>query len=173
MMHDRKEPGQKVVVVSQVLAADINIGYEEIVNTMVKGFNGKPVNNLKQLAKMVETCKEEYLRFELDHEILVVLKTKDALKETREILKVHAPQRQVRGSAVRRRETRARRARDDTNDARANDVCARGALHKDRPASPATAVVDYQYRDFPTRIRYFHASPRKPQSLIRTEAAPV
>ena len=90
MMHDYvKEPGQKVVVVSQVLAADINIGYEEIVNTMVKGFNGKPVNNLKQLAKMVEACKEEYLRFELDHEILVVLKTKDALKETREILKVH------------------------------------------------------------------------------------
>ena len=90
MMHDMvKEPGQNVVVVSQVLAADINIGYEEIVNTMVKGFNGKPVNNLKQLAKMVEACKEEYLRFELDHEILVVLKTKDALKETKEILKVH------------------------------------------------------------------------------------
>ena len=83
-----KEPGQKVVVVSQVLAADINIGYEEIVNTMVKGFNGKPVNNLKQLAKMVEACKEEYLRFELDHEILVVLKTKDGeLKETKGILK--------------------------------------------------------------------------------------
>ena len=90
MMHDMvKEPGQNVVVVSQVLAADINIGYEDIVNTMVRGFNGKPVNNLKQLAKMVEACKEEYLRFELDHEILVVLKTKDALKETKEILKVH------------------------------------------------------------------------------------
>ena len=137
MMHDMvKEPGQNVVVVSQVLAADINIGYEEIVNTMVKGFNGKPVNNLKQLAKMVEACKEEYLRFELDHEILVVLKTKDALKETKEILEsaLH-PKRQVRGSAVRRRETHARGAfRDDTNDARANDVCARGALHKDRPA---------------------------------------
>ena len=90
MMHDMvKEPGQNVVVVSQVLAADINIGYEDIVNTMVRGFNGKPVNNLKQLAKMVEACKEEYLRFELDHEILVVLKTKEALKETKEILKVH------------------------------------------------------------------------------------
>ena len=98
-----------MVVVSQVLAADINIGYEEIVNTMVKGFNGKPVNNLKQLAKMVEACKEEYLRFELDHEILVVLKTKDALKETKE--NPHSalhPKRQVRGSAVRRRETHAR-----------------------------------------------------------------
>ena len=93
MMHDMvKEPGQNVVVVSQVLAADINIGYEEIVNTMVKGFNGKPVNNLKQLAKMVEACKEEYLRFELDHEILVVLKTKDALKETRKSSRCTASQ---------------------------------------------------------------------------------
>ena len=35
-----EEEGQNVVVVGQVLAADINIGYEDIVNTMVKGFNG-------------------------------------------------------------------------------------------------------------------------------------
>ena len=37
----------------------------DIVNTMVKGFNGRPVNNLSEMARMVEACKQEYLRFEL------------------------------------------------------------------------------------------------------------
>lgn len=82
--------------------ADINIGYEEIVNTQVDmsnvsyfcfpcwtlitliyfiihclllsvflkvvGFNGKPVKNLKSLAAMVESCDDEYLKFDLDYE---------------------------------------------------------------------------------------------------------
>ena len=37
MMHEQaQEPYQRVVVLGQVLAADINIGYEDIVNTRVK-----------------------------------------------------------------------------------------------------------------------------------------
>ena len=36
MMHEQaQEPHQRVVVLGQVLAADINIGYEDIVNTRV------------------------------------------------------------------------------------------------------------------------------------------
>lgn len=36
MMHEQAgEPNQRVVVLGQVLAADINIGYEDIVNTRV------------------------------------------------------------------------------------------------------------------------------------------
>ncbi|CAA6670070.1 unnamed protein product [Spirodela intermedia] len=54
---------EQLVVVSQVLVADINIGYEEIVNTQVLSFNGKPVKNLKGLATLVENCNEEFLQF--------------------------------------------------------------------------------------------------------------
>ena len=37
MMHEQAgEPNQRVVVLGQVLAADINIGYEDIVNTRVR-----------------------------------------------------------------------------------------------------------------------------------------
>ncbi|KAI3409379.1 XPGI domain-containing protein [Psidium guajava] len=53
---------EQLVVVSQVLVADINIGYEDIVNTQVLAFNGEPVKNLKSLANMVESCEDEYLR---------------------------------------------------------------------------------------------------------------
>ena len=56
---------------------------------MVKGFNGVAVNDLKQLAWMVETCGEEFLRFQLEHDLLVVLKRTLAQKETKNILKTH------------------------------------------------------------------------------------
>ncbi|XP_010254417.1 PREDICTED: protease Do-like 9 isoform X2 [Nelumbo nucifera] len=59
---------EQLVVVSQVLVADINIGYEDIVNTQVLAFNGKPVKNLKSLASMVENCDDEFLKFELEYQ---------------------------------------------------------------------------------------------------------
>lgn len=89
-MHGQvQQEGQNVVVLGHVLAADINVGYEDIVNTVVKGFNNKPVNDLKQLAKMVESCSEQYLRFELEHDLLVVLQTKKAHAATKDILRTH------------------------------------------------------------------------------------
>ncbi|KAF8729489.1 hypothetical protein HU200_017427 [Digitaria exilis] len=64
-----ESPDEQLVVVSQVLVADINIGYEEIVNTQVLAFNGQPVKNLKNL--------------------IVVLETKTAKAATQDILTTH------------------------------------------------------------------------------------
>ena len=90
MMHEHKEEvGDQVVVVSQVLSADINIGYEDIVNIIVTGVNGNPVRNLKSLVDMIETCKDEYLELQLDQNQLVVLDYKEALKSTAAILETH------------------------------------------------------------------------------------
>ncbi|GAA0184038.1 hypothetical protein LIER_31350 [Lithospermum erythrorhizon] len=80
---------EQLVVVSQVLVADINIGYEEIVNTQVIAFNGKPLKNLKSLARMVESCDEEFLKFDLEYEQIVVLRTKTAKAATKDILTMH------------------------------------------------------------------------------------
>ncbi|KAJ4839161.1 Protease Do-like 9, partial [Turnera subulata] len=80
---------EQLIVVSQVLVADINIGYEEIVNTQVLAFNGKPVRNLKNLADMVENCSEKFLKFELDYDQIVVLKTETAKAATLDILETH------------------------------------------------------------------------------------
>ncbi|GMJ04232.1 degradation of periplasmic proteins 9, DegP protease 9 [Hibiscus trionum] len=80
---------EQLVVVSQVLVADINIGYEEIVNTQVLAFNGKPIRNLKNLANMVDSCKDKYLRFDLEYQQIVVLKTKAAKAATLDILTTH------------------------------------------------------------------------------------
>ncbi|KAM5581580.1 protease Do-like 9 [Rosa sericea] len=80
---------EQLVVVSQVLVADINIGYEDIVNNQVLDFNGKPVKNLKSLAKMVENCDDEYLEFSLEYNQMVVLQTKTAKAATLDILTTH------------------------------------------------------------------------------------
>lgn len=84
-----QSPDEQLVVVSQVLVADINIGYEEIVNTQVLAFNGKPVKNLKSLATMVESCEDEFLKFDLDYQQIVVLRTKTAKEATLDILATH------------------------------------------------------------------------------------
>ncbi|KAH6798987.1 DegP protease 9 [Perilla frutescens var. frutescens] len=80
---------EQIVVVSQVLVADINIGYEDIVNTQVLAFNGQPVKNLKSLASMVESCNDEYLKFDLEYQQIVVLQTKNAKAATLDILSTH------------------------------------------------------------------------------------
>ncbi|MED6106034.1 Protease Do-like 9 [Stylosanthes scabra] len=84
-----QSPDEQLVVVSQVLVADINIGYEEIVNTQVLAFNGKPVKNLKSLANMVDSCNDEFLKFNLDYDQIVVLRTKTAKAATLDILSTH------------------------------------------------------------------------------------
>ncbi|KAL5211421.1 hypothetical protein ABZP36_022268 [Zizania latifolia] len=84
-----QSPDEQLVVVSQVLVADINIGYEEIVNTQVLAFNGQPVKNLKNLVTMVENCKDEFLKFDLEYDQIVVLETKTAKAATQDILTTH------------------------------------------------------------------------------------
>ncbi|PIN18790.1 Serine protease [Handroanthus impetiginosus] len=84
-----QSPDEQIVVVSQVLAADINFGYEDIANTQVLAFNGQPVKNLKGLAIMVESCNDEYLKFDLEFQQIVVLRTETAKAATSDILATH------------------------------------------------------------------------------------
>ncbi|GJN22243.1 hypothetical protein PR202_gb09795 [Eleusine coracana subsp. coracana] len=89
-LHSMAEsPDEQLVVVSQVLVADINIGYEDIVNTQVLAFNGQPVKNLKNLVTMVENCKDEFLKFDLEYDQIVVLETETAKAATQDILTTH------------------------------------------------------------------------------------
>jgi len=80
---------QQVVVLSQVLASEVNIGYEDIINTQVISLNGRKVNNLKDLVVMVEHCGDEYLNFDLDYNQKVVLHAARSKQATRDILATH------------------------------------------------------------------------------------
>ena len=58
-----------MVVLSQVLACDATLGFEDSFDLQLKLFNGTPVRNLRHLATLVQACTEPYMRFDLDHEV--------------------------------------------------------------------------------------------------------
>ena len=90
MIHDMADfADQQVVVVSQVLAAEVNLGYEEVMNSVVNSVNKVPLRNLAHLASMVEECHEEYLWLELDFQDTLVLHTETAREATRDIMATH------------------------------------------------------------------------------------
>ncbi|CAK0742846.1 hypothetical protein CVIRNUC_001425 [Coccomyxa viridis] len=81
---------QEIVVLSQVLACDATLGYEEIHNTQVLHFNSTRIRNLAHLAQLTTACTQPFMRFDLDLDEVVVLDTKTALKATEEILAMHS-----------------------------------------------------------------------------------
>ncbi|KAJ0771411.1 putative peptidase Do [Helianthus annuus] len=84
-----QKPGQELVILSQVLMDDINVGYERLAELQVKKVNGIEINNLKHMCQLVEDCKEDNVRFDLDDERVIVLNYSRAKTATSHILKRH------------------------------------------------------------------------------------
>ncbi|XP_059652882.1 protease Do-like 9 isoform X2 [Cornus florida] len=75
---------------SEVLSAEVNFLYEDIGDIKcdkVLAFNGKPVENLKHLANMVESCDEKFFKFMLEGNKKVVLEARAARNSTPDILR--------------------------------------------------------------------------------------
>ncbi|KAI3809338.1 hypothetical protein L1987_25310 [Smallanthus sonchifolius] len=84
-----QKPGQELVILSQVLMDDINVGFERLADLQVKKVNGIEINSLKHMCQLVEDCKEDNLRFDLDDERVIVLNYSRARTATSHILKRH------------------------------------------------------------------------------------
>ncbi|KAJ7513566.1 hypothetical protein O6H91_23G004800 [Diphasiastrum complanatum] len=80
---------EQLVVISEILAANINIGYGDIKHTQVLAFNGTPIYNLKHLATLVDSCAKEFLKFKLQHQRMLVLQTAAAKMSTHDILETY------------------------------------------------------------------------------------
>ncbi|KAK1357019.1 protease Do-like 2, chloroplastic [Heracleum sosnowskyi] len=65
--------GEQIVVLSQVLANEVNIGYEDMSNEQVLKFNGTRIKNIHHLTHLVDSCKDKYLVFEFEDNYLVIL----------------------------------------------------------------------------------------------------
>ncbi|GIL64530.1 hypothetical protein Vafri_18424 [Volvox africanus] len=90
MMHGMaSHADEQVVVLSQVLASDVNTGYEDICNTQVVALNNAPIKNLADLAAKVDACTDSFLCLDLDYNQKVVLDTAKAKAATPDILAVH------------------------------------------------------------------------------------
>ncbi|KAF0925643.1 hypothetical protein E2562_017218 [Oryza meyeriana var. granulata] len=82
--------GEQIVIVSQVLAHEVNIGYEHMGNQQVIKLNGTMVKNIHHLAHLVDNCKDKFLTFEFEDDFLVVLDQEEATTASSYILKEHA-----------------------------------------------------------------------------------
>lgn len=82
--------GEQIVIVSQVLAHEVNIGYEHMGNQQVIKLNGTVVKNIHHLAHLVDNCKDKFLTFEFEDDFLVVLDREEATTASSDILKEHA-----------------------------------------------------------------------------------
>jgi hypothetical protein len=81
--------GQQVVLLSQVLAADVNTGYDELSNLQLLTFNDLPISSLAALAAAVAACTDPFFRFGLDSGETVVLDAAKARQATPAILATH------------------------------------------------------------------------------------
>lgn len=85
----KKTPDHQVVVLSQVLNAEVNVGYEYLGNLVLYKFNGQDITNLAHLAKLVRGTQEEYFRFDLENHEVVVVSRRRAQESENEILETH------------------------------------------------------------------------------------
>jgi S1-C subfamily serine protease len=98
----RASPGEQVVVLSQVLACDEALGYEDLCNVQVLRCNGVAVHNLAHLASLVAAADvgsggdggdkngRSFLRFDLEYDEVVVLDAGRARAATEAILAQHS-----------------------------------------------------------------------------------
>ncbi|RAL38211.1 hypothetical protein DM860_017416 [Cuscuta australis] len=78
---------EQIVVLSQVLANEVNIGYEDISNEQILKLNGIRIKNIHHLAHLLDSCEDKYLVFEFADNFLVVLERVAALAASASILK--------------------------------------------------------------------------------------
>ncbi|KAK9820002.1 hypothetical protein WJX72_005011 [[Myrmecia] bisecta] len=86
----RQSEDEQVVILSQVLACDATLGYEDLFNVHIRKFNGMPIKNLRHLAQLVIDCKDKWMRFDMDYEEVVILDTEIANAATQAILEAHS-----------------------------------------------------------------------------------
>lgn len=85
----REFPGQEVVVVLGVLATDLNEGYQSLRWNRIKTVNGKDVKNLADLISQVESQSGEFVRFETEEGLQLVIDRAKAAARKDSLLKLY------------------------------------------------------------------------------------
>lgn len=90
VMNQRAEfPDEKIVVLTQLLAHDLTVGYEDLENALLYTVNDVRVRNLRHVMEIIDGCTEGNLRFGLQNNLVLILKVEAAKKATAEVLEQH------------------------------------------------------------------------------------
>ena len=85
----RTAPDEEVVLLFQILSAELNYGYKGT-SLWVTHFNGQKVRNLAQMAALVESATGEFLEWDTDDGSCIVLDRAEAMAQGGTILAQHA-----------------------------------------------------------------------------------
>ena len=80
--------GQQIVMLLNVLRAEVNVGYEEL-SGQLASLNGEPVNSLRHLMEMVEGISEGLLSFRLDSGEMIVMSAQKCWTSEPSIFRTH------------------------------------------------------------------------------------
>ncbi|CAJ2629198.1 protease Do-like 2, chloroplastic [Trifolium pratense] len=81
-----KFKGEQIVILSQVMANNYNIGYEDMSNMQVIKFNGVRIKNIQHLAHLIDSCKDKYMCFEFEDCYAAVLLREDVIATTTSLI---------------------------------------------------------------------------------------
>jgi len=82
--------GEEMVIMTQVLAHDLTVGYEDLENMLLQSVNGTAVRNLRHVMELIDGCSDTYLRFQFLNNLTLVLKPEDVKRATPEALEQHS-----------------------------------------------------------------------------------
>ena len=82
----RESPDDNVVVLTQVLGDEVNVGYQMLNSLVLVSINGKEVHSLREAVKMVEECADEYITFVFEEDYPVTLNIRKLREATPHIL---------------------------------------------------------------------------------------
>ena len=84
-----KAVGEEVVIALKVLPTDVNEGYHNVMNWVIKKVNGKEILNLRDLIQTVEGSTDEFVTFEGDTGQKLVLSREKAIGSRDSILGIY------------------------------------------------------------------------------------
>ena len=88
----KDSPDENVVVLTQVLGDEVNVGYQNFDSMVLDSINGKKVHNLREVVELVESCRDEYITFEFEGDVPVTLNVGKLRDATPRILeRYHIP----------------------------------------------------------------------------------
>ena len=83
---------QEIIILSKVLAADVNFGFQGIRNGVVRTFNDVEIENLHHLAQMVRDCCGKFYTFTLHFKTRITLNREECMATENKILNQHSIQ---------------------------------------------------------------------------------
>ena len=83
---DKTDHGQELIILNQVLAAEINQGYHQYGGKIIMSVNGRQVKNLSDMITILERSRATFQEFEFHDRTKIVLNNKSVQNSNQDIL---------------------------------------------------------------------------------------